>query len=68
VLAVASHDGHVRLYGVADGQLTDPPLVLDRDVGGDIRGIAFSADGAGLWVAAGPPAGHVFRFTVAATP
>lgn len=68
VLAVANHDGHVRIYGVADGQLAKPPLLLDKDVGGDIRGIAFSAEGAGLWVAAGPPAGKVFRFTVAATP
>ena len=68
MLAVANHDGHVRIYGVADGQLAKPPLLLDKDVGGDIRGIAFSADGAGLWVAAGPPAGKVYRFTVAATP
>jgi len=68
VLAVASHDGHVRLYGVATGELAKPPLLLDHNVGGDIRSIAFSADGAGLWVAAGPPAGKVFRFAVAATP
>jgi hypothetical protein len=68
VLAVANHDGHVRLYGVAGGQLGKPPLLLDKDVGGDIRGLAFGADGAGLWVAAGPPAGKVFRFTLAATP
>jgi WD40 repeat protein len=64
VLAVASHDGHVRLYGVAGVQVNGPPLLLDEDVGGDIRGIAFSADGAGLWVAAGPPASKVIRFTV----
>jgi WD40 repeat protein len=68
VLAVASHDGHVRIYGVAGGQLAKPPLLLDKDVGGDIRGIAFSADGAGLWIAAGLPAGKVFRFTVTTTP
>lgn len=68
VLAVASHDGHVRIYGVAGDQFAKPPLLLDKEVGGDIRGIAFSADGAGLWVAAGPPTGKVFRFTVAATP
>jgi len=68
MLAVANHDGHVRIYGVADGQLAEPPLLLDKDVGGDIRGIAFSANGAGLWVAAGPPAGKVFRFTVTISP
>jgi len=68
VLAVANHDGHLRLYGVAAGQLAKPPLLLDKDTGGDIRGIAWSADGAGLWVAAGPPAGQVMRFTVAVTP
>jgi len=68
VLAVASHDGHVRIYGVAGDQLAKPPLLLEKDVGGGIRGIAFSADGTGLWIAAGPPAGKVFRFTVAATP
>lgn len=68
VLAVANHDGHVRLYGVAAGQLGPPPLLLDQDVGGDIRGLAFGADGTGLWVSAGPPAGKVVRFTVATTP
>lgn len=68
VLAVANHDGHLRLYGVAAGQLTQPPLLLDKDAGGDIRGIAWSADGAGLWIAAGPPAGMLLRFTVAVTP
>jgi len=68
VLAVANHDGHLRLYGVAAGQLAKPPLLLDKDVGGDIRGIAWSADGAGLWIAAGPPAGKLLRFTVAVTP
>lgn len=68
ILAVASHDGHLRLYGVASSQLAGPPVLLDKDVGGDIRSIAFSADGAGLWVAAGPPAGKVLRFAVAITP
>jgi hypothetical protein len=67
VLAVANHDGHVRIYGVAEDQLAKPPLLLDQDVRGDVAGLAFSADG-GLWVAAGPPAGKVLRFTVAATP
>jgi len=32
VLAVANHDGHVRLHGIATGDLAKPPLVLDRDV------------------------------------
>jgi hypothetical protein len=32
VLAVASHDGHVRIYGVAGGQLAKPPLLIDKDV------------------------------------
>jgi hypothetical protein len=68
VLAAANHDGHLRLYGVADAQLGAPPLLLDQDLGGDIRGMAFSADGAMLWVAVGPPAGKVVRFAVAATP
>jgi hypothetical protein len=68
VLAVANHDGHLRLYGVAAGQLAKPPLLLDKDAGGDIRGIAWSADGARLWIAAGPPAGKVLQLTVAVTP
>jgi WD40 repeat protein len=68
VLAAANHDGHLRLYGVADAQLGAPPLLLDQDLGGDIRGMAFSADGAALSVAVGPPAGKVVRLTVAATP
>lgn len=68
VLAVANHDGHVRLYGVAARQLANPPLVLDHDVGGDVRGIAFSADGKALWIAAGPPAGKVFQFAVSVAP
>lgn len=68
VLAAASHDGHLRLYGVADGQLAAPPMLLDQDVGGDIRGLAFSPDGATLWVAAGPPTGKVIRFAVAISP
>jgi hypothetical protein len=68
VLAAASHDGHLRLYGVADAQLAAPPMLLDHDVGGDIRGIAFSADGATLWVVAGPPAGKVIRFAVSVSP
>jgi len=57
-----------RLSGVADGQLAAPPMLLDQDVGGDIRGIAFSPDGATLWVAAGPPVGKVIRFAVAVSP
>jgi hypothetical protein len=68
VLAVANHDGHLRLYGVAAGQLAKPPRLLDHDAGGDIRGIAWSADGAGPRIAAGPPAGEVLQHTVAVTP
>jgi WD40 domain-containing protein len=68
VLAAASHDGHVRLYGVADGQVAAPPLVLDHDAGGDIRGLAFAPDSATLWVAVGPPVGKVIRFAVTASP
>jgi hypothetical protein len=68
VLAAANHDGHVRFYGVAEAQLARPPLLLEQDVGGDIRGIAFGPDGTSLWVAAGPPAGKVFRFAVTAAP
>jgi len=68
VLAVANHDGHVRLYGVAGNQLAKPPLLVDHDAGGDIAGLAFAPDGASLWVAAGPRAGKLLRFTVTATP
>lgn len=68
LLAVGNRDGHVRIYGVADGQLAKPPLLIDREVGGSVGGVAFSPDGASLLVSAGPPLQQLVRFTVAATP
>lgn len=58
----------MRLYGVADVQLSKPPLLLDRDLGGLVSSAAFSPDGSSLLVSVGPPANQIVRLAVIANP
>lgn len=68
VLVVGNRDGHVRCYGVADAQLSSPPLVLDHDAGGEVRAVALSPDGATLLAIASSTKNQVLRFDVTLTP
>jgi WD40 repeat protein len=66
LLAIGNRDGHVRVYGVADAQLAQRPVLVDLDVGGPVSGLAFSPDGATLLVAAEAPAKQIKRFAITA--
>jgi WD40 repeat protein len=68
VLEVGNRDGHVRLYGVADAQLSSPPLLLDHDAGGGVNGAASSPDGGTLLVIVRRSKREVVRLGVTLTP
>lgn len=68
VLLVGNRDGHLRLYGVADGQLPSPPLVLDHDAGGVVSAAAFRPDGGSLLAIVRRAKNEVLRFDVTLTP